>query len=175
MRCRGFAAALLVVSIGTGCSDGSNTEGTASAPSTTVAAAPMTFDEIRTELGCDVIPDGDSAIAPVRGGAATRAMSCPVAGARAHVFERAPEHDVAPEFEHTFQAGGSLERIADVVRGGSSVPGCDVVVAVTAGFFVVAPSTADLDQLVPLIGEPLADPLPAAPTVSYLDASCTIR
>ena len=101
-------------------------------------------------------------------------MACRIDGAWVHVFERAPTADVPDDQAQTFRAGGSLERIDFVTGGGTSVPGCDVVVVVTDIYFVIAPASARLGRLTPLIGRPIRKPVAASPTVSYLDEQCTV-
>lgn len=146
------------------------------AESTTIAErSTLSFNQIRAEFDCVEINGEQALIAPLRGQAALRGMSCRLDGSRVHVFERAPENDVPAGDEGAFHAGGSLARIDFVTGGGTSTPGCDVELTVTDGFFVVAPAAIDIGSLDQAIGESVRQPIAASPTVSYLDASCDIN
>ena len=132
-----------------------------------------TLEEFADRVECADIADLDPMIAPIRGQAATRGISCTVAGEVVHAFDRAPPGDPSAG-SYAAQQGGSVENIRRLVGAEQPDPGCDVHLVISDELFLLGGSRdlmLDLAESADLSVEPV---VPASPTVSYLD-DCRLR
>jgi hypothetical protein len=104
---------------------------------------------------------------------ATRALACDVDGTTVHVYDRAPVPADAPQSLGP-SVSGSVDHIDQQLRAGMQTPGCNVVLSITGGFFVVAPSDFPMEKLSGALGRPIRPDVPASPTISYLPPDCTL-
>jgi hypothetical protein len=114
---------------------------------------------------CANITELDSMIAPIRGRAATRGISCDLDGEVVHIFARAPIDEPSGV---GLNQGGTLDNIRRLLGAGDA--SCSLALLVSDDLFIVASSEDVLSDL-DVRGEP---PIPVSPTVSYLD-DCTLR
>src|SRR4029450_6208691 len=134
------AAALLL-----GCRVSSGSDDDASPPEALAGAA-----------GCTNITELDPEIAPIRGQAATRGISCDLDGEVVHIFARAPIGDpsaVGP------RQGGTLDNIRRLLGAGDS--SCSLALLVSDDLFIVASS----DDVLSDLGIPAQPPIRVSPTV----------
>ena len=155
-QCAGSAAVTILgaVALLLGCGGSSGSDDGASTPEAVADAA-----------RCANITELDSMIAPIRGRAATRGISCDLDGEVLHIFARAPIDDPSGV---GFRQGGTLDNIRRLLGAGDS--SCSLALLVSDDLFIVASSDDVLSSL-GAAGEP---PIRVSPTVSYLD-DCTLR
>ena len=153
---RGVAAVTILGAItlllGCGGSSGSNED--ASTP-----------EGVADATGCANVTELDSMIAPIRGKAATRGISCDLDGEVVHIFARAPIDDLSGM---GFRQGGTLDNIRRLLGAGDS--SCSLALLVSDDLFIVASS----DDVLSDLGVPGESPIRVSPTVSYLD-HCILR
>jgi hypothetical protein len=155
-QCVGSAAVTILgaVALLLGCRGSSGSDEDASTPEALAGAA-----------GCANITELDPEIAPIRGRAATRGISCDLDGEVVHIFARAPIGDTSAV---GLRQGGTLDNIRRLLGAGDS--SCSLALLVSDDLFIVASSDDVLSDL-RIPGEP---PVRVSPTVSYLD-HCTLR
>ena len=132
-----------------------------------------TLKEFADRVECADIADLDPTIAPIRGQAATRGISCTADGEVVHAFDRAPPGDPSAG-RYAAQQGGSVENIRRLVGAEQPDPGCDVHLLISDELFLLGGSRdlmLELAESADLSVEPV---VPASPTVSYLD-DCRLR
>lgn len=117
-------------------------------------------------VGCDRASELDPMLAPIRGNAATRGLSCEVDGEIVHIFARAPIGDTAGA---GFTQGGTVENIRRLLGADHVQATCELATLISDDVFVVGSSA----ELLADLGLPGEAPSPVSPTVSYLDA-CTL-
>lgn len=137
-----------------GCAGSNGSEEDASTPEALADAA-----------GCANITELDPQIAPIRGRAATRGISCDLDGEVVHIFARAPIDD--PPGVGSRQ-GGTLDNIRRLLGAGDA--SCSLALLVSDNLLIVASS----DDVLSDLGVPGEPPIRVSPTVSYLDR-CTLR
>jgi hypothetical protein len=124
-----------------------------------------TPEAVADATGCANITELDSMIAPIRGKAATRGISCDLDGEVVHIFARAPIDDPSAV---GLRQGGTLDNIRRLLGAGDS--SCSLALLVSDDLFIVASS----DDVLSDLGVPGEPPIRVSPTVSYLD-HCTLR
>jgi hypothetical protein len=155
-QCVGSAAVTILgtVALLLGCRGSSGSDEDASTPEALADAA-----------GCANITELDAEIAPIRGKAATRGISCDLDGEVVHIFARAPIGDSSAV---GLRPGGTLDNIRRLLGAGDS--SCSLALLVSDDLFIVASS----DDVLSDLGIPGEPPVRVSPTVSYLD-HCTLR
>jgi hypothetical protein len=155
-QCVGSAAVTILgaVALLLGCRGSSGPDEDANTPEALADAA-----------GCANITDLDPEIAPIRGKAATRGISCDLDDEIVHIFARAPIGDTSAV---GLSQGGTLDNIRRLLGAGDS--SCSLALLVTDDLFIVASGNDVLSDL----GVPGEPPIRVSPTVSYLD-HCTLR
>ena len=124
-----------------------------------------TPEAVADAAGCANVTELDSMIAPIRGKAATRGISCDLDGEVVHIFARAPIDEPSAV---GLRQGGTLDNIRRLLGAGDS--SCSLALLVSDDLFIVASS----DDVLSDLGIPGEPPIRVSPTVSYL-ADCTLR
>jgi hypothetical protein len=124
-----------------------------------------TPEAVADATGCTSITELDSMIAPIRGAAATRGISCDLDGQVVHIFARASIGDPSAVGR---RQGGTIENIHLSLGAGDSP--CSLALLVSDDLFIIA----DSDDVLSDLGVPGEPPIRVSPTVSYLD-DCTLR
>jgi hypothetical protein len=123
-----------------------------------------TPEALADAAGCANITELDPEIAPIRGKAATRGISCDLDDEIVHIFARAPIGDTSAV---GLSQGGTLDNIRRLLGAGDS--SCSLALLVSDDLFIVASGNDVLSDL----GVPGEPPIRVSP-VSYLD-HCTLR
>jgi hypothetical protein len=115
-----------------------------------------TPEAVANATGCANVTELDSMIAPIRGTAATRGISCDLDGEIVHIFARAP---IDYPSAVGLRQGGTLDNIRRLLGAGDS--SCSLALLVS-------------DEVLSGLGIPGEPPIRVSPTVSYLD-DCALR
>jgi hypothetical protein len=115
--------------------------------STDTTDRPASAEQVASDLGCGEVEELNEMIAPIRGGAAVRGVSCRKGTVEVDIFERSPVGDLDQSDETYAEAqAGSLENIDRLFGPGATDDPCRGWMLVGDAWIVVASDEALLKE-----------------------------